>query len=161
MTGIMDNKYTNGREKYVDKDGKEYELKDFLTELKQVAIDTNKEWAKKLGINVSAAITCTKPSGCLPFSALTATNKGLFILGELLQNHPKNEIIHHVILSKQFLESIINIEKQYDGQVGTVQKLFSKVSMGKELIDEDVNHRNRIEEIRIKYRHRIIGSSTD
>lgn len=34
-----------------------------LNELKQVAIDTNKEWADRLGIPQSAAITCVKPSG--------------------------------------------------------------------------------------------------
>jgi len=35
----------------------------WLQEMKEVAIETNKEWAAKLGINVSAAITCVKPSG--------------------------------------------------------------------------------------------------
>jgi len=35
----------------------------FLKELKDVAIETNAEWAKKLGIPQSAAITCVKPSG--------------------------------------------------------------------------------------------------
>lgn len=35
----------------------------WLDELKQVAIDTNKEWAKRLGIPASAAVTCVKPSG--------------------------------------------------------------------------------------------------
>src|SRR5271157_1884158 len=35
----------------------------FLTRLKQVALDTNKIWAGKLGINVSVAVTCVKPSG--------------------------------------------------------------------------------------------------
>lgn len=34
-----------------------------LEKLKQVAIDTNKEWSEKLGINQSVAITCVKPSG--------------------------------------------------------------------------------------------------
>ena len=34
-----------------------------LHELKQVAIDTNKVWAEKLGIPQSTAITCVKPSG--------------------------------------------------------------------------------------------------
>jgi ribonucleoside-diphosphate reductase alpha chain len=34
-----------------------------LEKLKQVAIDTNKEWSEKLGINQAAAITCVKPSG--------------------------------------------------------------------------------------------------
>jgi len=35
----------------------------FLKELKNVAVETNKEWADKLGIPQSAAITCVKPSG--------------------------------------------------------------------------------------------------
>lgn len=34
-----------------------------LEELKQVAVDTNAEWADRLGINRSAAVTCVKPSG--------------------------------------------------------------------------------------------------
>jgi ribonucleoside-diphosphate reductase alpha chain len=34
-----------------------------LVELKELAVETNKKWAKKLGINQSAAITCVKPSG--------------------------------------------------------------------------------------------------
>ena len=39
------------------------DLEKWLTEMKDVAIKTNKEWADKLGINQSAAITCVKPSG--------------------------------------------------------------------------------------------------
>lgn len=35
----------------------------YLEQLKEVAIETNKEWADMLGINPSAAITCVKPSG--------------------------------------------------------------------------------------------------
>jgi ribonucleoside-diphosphate reductase alpha chain len=54
MTGIQDCKLTNGV-----KNG----LPDLLESLKQQAVDTNKEWAKKLGINQAAAITCVKPSG--------------------------------------------------------------------------------------------------
>jgi ribonucleoside-triphosphate reductase len=38
-------------------------LPKILQELRNEAIATNKEWAKKLGINQSAAITCVKPSG--------------------------------------------------------------------------------------------------
>lgn len=38
-------------------------LRSVLQELRQVAIDTNAEWAEKLGINPSTAITCVKPSG--------------------------------------------------------------------------------------------------
>lgn len=54
LTGIMDSTLTNG---------KEAGLAERLEELKQVAIDTNKDWAEKLGIPQSAAITCVKPSG--------------------------------------------------------------------------------------------------
>ncbi len=39
------------------------ETKNLLEALKQVAVDTNKEWAVRLGIPPSAAITCNKPSG--------------------------------------------------------------------------------------------------
>jgi ribonucleoside-diphosphate reductase alpha chain len=35
----------------------------WLEEVRNVAIDTNKVWAKKLGINHAAAITAVKPSG--------------------------------------------------------------------------------------------------
>ena len=51
LTGIMDSTLTNNPQK------------NFLSGLKQVAIDTNKELAKKLKIPQSTAITCVKPSG--------------------------------------------------------------------------------------------------
>ncbi len=54
LTGIQDNKITNGKIKGLD---------GTLDILKQIAIDTNKEWATKLGIAQSTAITTVKPSG--------------------------------------------------------------------------------------------------
>ena len=54
LTGIMDCKLTNG---------KEGDLEKLLAELRDVAVETNKKWAKKLGINQSVSITCVKPSG--------------------------------------------------------------------------------------------------
>ena len=66
LTGIMDCKLTNGSTAGLDK---------LLDTLRQVAIDTNKEWAKKLGINQSAAITCVKPSGTV--SQLTDSASGI------------------------------------------------------------------------------------
>ena len=59
LTGIMDNPITNGAYSHSDKTY----LNDVLAELKQVAVDTNKEWAEKLGVPQSTAITCVKPSG--------------------------------------------------------------------------------------------------
>jgi ribonucleoside-diphosphate reductase alpha chain len=39
------------------------DLEKWLTEMREVAVETNKEWAEKLGVNQSVAITCVKPSG--------------------------------------------------------------------------------------------------
>ena len=54
LTGIMDNSITNG---------KKGNLEQLLEDLKQEAVVTNKEFADKLDIPQSAAITCVKPSG--------------------------------------------------------------------------------------------------
>ena len=54
LTGICDH-YLLGKDSP--------DLDKWLTEMKDVAIKTNKEWADKLGIAQSAAITCVKPSG--------------------------------------------------------------------------------------------------
>jgi len=54
FTGIMDSPLTNGIKKGLD---------ERLQELKDECIRTNREWADRLGISQSAAITCVKPSG--------------------------------------------------------------------------------------------------
>lgn len=54
LSGIMDNTLLNSVTP---------EAKKLLGKLKQTAIDTNKIWAEKLGINPAVAITCVKPSG--------------------------------------------------------------------------------------------------
>ena len=58
LTGIMDHPVLSGWGII-----KEDQLVKWLTELKEVAIETNKEWADKLGVPHSTAITCVKPSG--------------------------------------------------------------------------------------------------
>ena len=68
LTGIMDNDLTNGKK------GEE-KLVSLLEEMKQVAIETNKVLANKLGINQSAAITCVKPSGTV--SQLVDVSSGI------------------------------------------------------------------------------------
>ena len=55
LTGICDNALLNNPD--------DPALPALLEKLKQVAIDTNKEYAALLGIPQSAAITCVKPSG--------------------------------------------------------------------------------------------------
>jgi ribonucleoside-diphosphate reductase alpha chain len=56
LTGIMDSKLTNGK-------GPTQTLPALLQDLKNEAIKTNAEFAKKIGINQSVAVTCVKPSG--------------------------------------------------------------------------------------------------
>lgn len=65
LTGIMDHPVLNGSESYFisGTGSKPIPLDIILEELREVAVETNKEWAKKLGINQSTAITCVKPSG--------------------------------------------------------------------------------------------------
>ncbi len=58
LTGIMDSSITNGKDLT-----KRQELPKILKELKEEAIKINTEFAKKLGINQAAALTCVKPSG--------------------------------------------------------------------------------------------------
>jgi len=54
LTGIMDNKLLGPTNAGLDKT---------LKRMKDVAVATNAEWAERLGIPASAAITCVKPSG--------------------------------------------------------------------------------------------------
>ncbi len=58
LTGIMDNSLLNQASC-----GKQLPLGILLEDLREVAVKTNKEWAKKLDINESVAITTVKPSG--------------------------------------------------------------------------------------------------
>ena len=65
LTGILDNKMMRS--------GKE--LPATLENLKEIAIQVNKEFASKIGINPAAAITCVKPSGTV--SQLTDAASGI------------------------------------------------------------------------------------
>ena len=66
LTGIMDNNLTNGKadEAWRDDSLRGYaKTKMILETLKNVAIETNKEWAEKIGVPQSVSVTCVKPSG--------------------------------------------------------------------------------------------------
>ena len=54
MTGIMDNPLMTNKNKGLEKT---------LEHLRDIAVNTNAEWAELLGIPASAAISCVKPSG--------------------------------------------------------------------------------------------------
>jgi ribonucleoside-diphosphate reductase alpha chain len=68
LTGIYDNETMSGKHGLVV-------LKGWLNELRDYAREVNKEWAEKLGIPPSAAITCVKPSGTV--SQLTDAASGI------------------------------------------------------------------------------------
>lgn len=70
LTGIMDHSVMSGSVNPVLGS-----LSYWLEEFKNVAIDTNKEWAERLGINPSAAITTVKPSGTV--SQLVDSSSGI------------------------------------------------------------------------------------
>ena len=55
LTGILDNHIMRGES--------QDDISVVLKNLKDIAVNTNAEWAKKLGINPAAAVTCVKPSG--------------------------------------------------------------------------------------------------
>jgi ribonucleoside-diphosphate reductase alpha chain len=68
MTGILDNGLLRGSHHATT-------LRTVLEQLRDVARETNKEWAEILGIPESAAITCVKPEGTV--SQLTQTSSGI------------------------------------------------------------------------------------
>jgi ribonucleoside-triphosphate reductase (thioredoxin) len=77
ITGIMDHPILSGRadkDPYMDS-GMMLDLSYCLRELKAVAIDTNREWAERLGIPYSKQLTLVKPSGTV--SLLCGTSAGM------------------------------------------------------------------------------------
>ena len=66
LTGIMDSPLMNGKESGLEKR---------LETLRGVAVEDNKYWAEKFGINQSTAITCVKPSGTV--SQLVDSSSGI------------------------------------------------------------------------------------
>lgn len=85
LTGIMDHPVLSGSgdmpNQLAESMGVDSRIKTkdllpaLLYKLKEVAIETNKKWANKLGINPSVAITCVKPSGTV--SQLVDSSSGI------------------------------------------------------------------------------------
>lgn len=83
LTGIMDHPILSNVN---------YTAKEWLIELRKTAIEVNKIWAEKLGINPSAAITTVKPSGTV--SQLVDSSSGI---------HPR--------ISKYYIRTVRNDKK--------------------------------------------------
>lgn len=90
LTGIMDHYILSNKDEIQDVG--------WLELLKQEAIETNKEWSEKLGINQSTAITCIKPEGTT--SQLVGSSSGI-----------------HPAYSKYYLRSVRNDTKDPMTQV--------------------------------------------
>lgn len=73
LTGVMDNSVMSGR--WVHESFGNMTLVEVLEHLKKVAVATNAEWAEKLNISASTAITCQKPSGTV--SQLVDSSSGI------------------------------------------------------------------------------------
>lgn len=75
LTGIMGHRVLGGVDDYMEHDSGKWYLDEILGELRNLARETNEEWAGRFGIPVSAAITCTKPSGTV--SQLVGSSSGI------------------------------------------------------------------------------------
>ena len=117
LTGIMDCPLTNGA------NGPD-KLEKTLIKLREVAVETNKEWAEKLGISRSAAITCVKPSGCFEKNQEIKTNKGILSLDEIFKmngidlSEKENDYREWYEISKELIVYDENNEEQ------SITKLF-------------------------------------
>lgn len=76
LTGIMDNAFTST---ITD------ELESFLQDMRTYSIEVNAQWADRIGINPSVAITCVKPSGCFEKNQKIKTDKGILSLDEIFK----------------------------------------------------------------------------
>lgn len=97
LTGIMDNRMMAGLEN-ADM------LPAVLRQLRDTAREVNAEWAEKLGINPSAAITCVKPSGtvsqlCNTASGIHARHNRNYIRTVRVD---KKDPLYHFMVAKGF-----------------------------------------------------------
>lgn len=76
LTGIMDHPILS---KVTD------EAKMWLTRMREVSIQTNKQWSNTLGIEQSVACTCVKPSGCQGLDNVIKTSKGEMTMRQLYE----------------------------------------------------------------------------
>lgn len=75
LTGIYGHPFMSGLNDTMYSSSEDYDftLPEYLDELRESAVQVNKEWAEKFGINPSAAITTVKPSGTVSQLALSSS----------------------------------------------------------------------------------------
>lgn len=78
LTGIMDHQVLSGSAGHGL-------LAEWLDKLREHAIETNRVWAEKLGINQSVAVTCVKPSGCTSPDTIIKTNQGNMSVNDIFK----------------------------------------------------------------------------
>lgn len=105
---------------------------EWLIEMRLTAIEANKIWADKLGINPSAAITCCKPSGCTTLETEIKTAQGDIISME--------EIFKSQGYNAEFLSSIgSNIWLDIDLAKGVLPKVLDENNSPQEITKLYVN----------------------
>lgn len=90
LTGIMDHPIMGAQKvsaeelaEFCGEGNKALRLPTILKILRRTAIETNVEWANKIGVNVSRSITCVKPSGCTTMETEVKTDSGVMSMSEI------------------------------------------------------------------------------
>jgi hypothetical protein len=145
LTGIMDNEITNGKK------GRE-KLRSTLNAIRVHAVDTNAEWANKLGIPRSAAITCVKPSGCVALDTKIKTTTGMMSIAEIMYKNNVDvydlEAGNWIIPTEEIYVYDINNEKQKITKIyiNGIKKLY-------EIKDDEGNTYKFTEEHKVLTKH--------
>ena len=77
LTGICDHKLLNTPSA---------ELAATLSSIRENCVKTNKEFAKAIGVQESAAVTCVKPSGCTDIDTKIKTSNGIMTIKEIFEH---------------------------------------------------------------------------
>jgi ribonucleoside-triphosphate reductase (thioredoxin) len=85
LTGIMDHPLLNGTYDGNIANIARSSLTAVLSQLREYAVEVNKEFAKIVGVEESTAITCVKPSGCQTLDGEIKTSKGTMTIGEIFK----------------------------------------------------------------------------
>lgn len=112
---------------------------DKLEVLREYARKVNRQAAKAFGISPSAAITCTKPSGCQTPDTMLITSKGLLRLDEIGDVCGQQWQDHNIMVAQE--DNLEKSTKFYVNGKSIVKKLVldSGVSLSSTL-----NHRYRV-----------------